>query len=113
MAYLWLALSALCSVIASIALKVGAYGAVGGGKSLWSFSGLLPYAIAIGSYGLGFGLYAVALRRLELSLAYPLMVAISIVGVVGYGLLFGNEGVTGARVLGAALIALGIFFLSR
>lgn len=113
MAYLWLGLSALCSIIASIALKGGAYGATGSERALWSFNGLLPYAVAIGSYGMGFGLYAVALRRLELSLAYPLMVAISIAGVVGYGIFFGNESVTGARILGAALIAIGIFFVSR
>ncbi len=113
MSYLWLALSALCSVIASIALKVGAYGAVGSERPLWSVGTLLPYAVAIGSYGLGCGLYALALRKLELSLAYPLMVAISIAGVVGYGIFFGNEAVTGARMLGATLIAVGIFFVSR
>ena len=113
MSYFWLALSALCSVIASVALKVGAHNATGNEGALPTFSALLPYAIAIGSYGMGFGLYALALRKLELSLAYPLMVAISIAGVVAYGVFFGNEEVTSVRVIGATLIAIGIFFLNR
>ncbi|NMU89195.1 ligand-binding protein SH3 [Achromobacter ruhlandii] len=113
MSYFWLALSALCSVIASVALKVGAHNAMNSEGVLRTFGGLLPYAIAIGAYGMGFGLYALALRKLELSLAYPLMVAISIAGVVAYGIFFGNEAVTSVRVIGAVLIAVGIFFLSR
>lgn len=113
MSYFWLALSALCSVIASIALKEGAHHGMGNEGVLRASEGLLPYVIAIGSYGMGFGLYALALRELELSLAYPLMVAISIAGVLAYGIFFGNEAVTGVRLIGAALIAVGIFFLNR
>jgi len=113
MAYIWLILSGACSVVASVALKIGGSATKDGGVALLSMNSLVPYGIAIGSYGLGFALYAAALRELDLSLAYPLMVAIAIIGVMTYGLLFGNESVTICRGIGAALIATGVFFVTR
>ncbi len=112
MAYLWLILSGACSVAASVALK-----AAGAGSSAGLPASLLgqalPYLAAIGAYGLGFGFYALALRQLDLTLAYPLMVAFAIAGVFGYGLLSGAESISAARMAGAAFIAIGIFLLSK
>ncbi|WP_312437378.1 ligand-binding protein SH3 [Achromobacter sp.] len=112
MAYLWLILSAACSVAASVALKAaGAASAQAATPSLLTQA--LPYAGAIGAYGLGFGFYALALRQLDLTLAYPLMVAFAIAGVFVYGLLSGAEAITAMRVAGAAFIAIGIFLISK
>ncbi len=112
MAYLWLILSGACSVAASVALK-----SAGAGPSTALPAPLLtqalPYLMAIGAYGLGFGFYALALRQLDLTLAYPLMVAFAIAGVFGYGLLSGAESISAMRMAGAAFIAVGVFLISK
>jgi quaternary ammonium compound-resistance protein SugE len=110
MAYLWLILSGACSVAASVALK-----SAGAGPSTALPAPLLtqalPYLMAVGAYGLGFGFYALALRQLDLTLAYPLMVAFAIAGVFGYGLL--SESISAMRMAGAAFIAVGVFLISK
>ncbi|SSW61734.1 DMT family transporter [Achromobacter agilis] len=112
MAYLWLILSGACSVAASVALKAAGAGSPAGLPA--SLLGqVLPYLAAIGAYGLGFGFYALALRQLDLTLAYPLMVACAIAGVFGYGLLSGAESISAVRMAGAAFIAIGVFLLSK
>ncbi len=112
MAYLWLILSGACSVAASVALKAaGSSAAQAAAPSLLSQA--LPYLGAIGAYGLGFGFYALALRQLDLTLAYPLMVAFAIAGVFAYGLLSGTETITAMRMAGAAFIAIGVFLISK
>lgn len=113
MAYLWLSLSAFCSVFASIALKLGAGANINRTTSFLSLNEIIYYVTAVGAYGVGFILYAVALRRLDLSLAYPMMVAIAVLGVISYGQFFGNEAITSTRLLGATLIAVGVFLLNR
>ncbi|PTX03110.1 ligand-binding protein SH3 [Achromobacter mucicolens] len=112
MAYLWLILSGACSVAASVALKATGI-AVPQGTASSFLSQALPYLAAMSAYGLGFGFYALALRQLDLTLAYPLMVAFAIAGVFAYGLLSGTETVTTARMAGAAFIAIGIFLISK
>lgn len=112
MAYLWLMLSGVCSVAASVALKAAGTGAAqAAAPSLLNQA--LPYVGAIGAYGLGFGFYALALRQLDLTLAYPLMVAFAIAGVFVYGLVSGTETITAMRMAGAALIAIGVFLISK
>lgn len=111
MAYVWLILSAACSVAASVALKAAAGSAHPGGAALLGQA--LPYVSAIGAYGLGFGFYALALRQLDLTLAYPLMVAFAIAGVFVYGLVSGAENVTAMRMAGAVLIAIGVFLILK
>ena len=109
MPFILVALSSVFSVIASIALKTG--GALGSPRVSWA--GMLPYVLAVAAYGVGFGLYAMALRKLELSLAYPVMVALSMLGIFAYGTLWAQEAVTLHRSLGAGLIGIGIFLVLR
>lgn len=112
MAYVWLILSGACSVAASVALKlVGAASAQAAAPSLLAQA--LPYLGAIGAYGLGFGFYALALRQLDLTLAYPLMVAFAIAGLFVYGLVSGTETITALRMAGAAFIAIGVFLILK
>jgi multidrug transporter EmrE-like cation transporter len=77
--------------------------------TLFSAPMLLRFG-AIGAYGGGFVLYAIALKRVELSLAYPLMVGITILELFGYGLFVG-EAVTVKTMAGAALLAIGIYLI--
>ncbi|MEN5064604.1 DMT family transporter [Achromobacter aegrifaciens] len=81
--------------------------------TLFGVQGGVPYLLAIVSYGAGFGFYALSLRRLDLTLAYPLMVAMTILGIFAYGAFAGAEELGPYRLAGAALIVLGVFLLSR
>jgi small multidrug resistance pump len=106
-------LSAVASVLLRVAATMNTVQISGGGLlSLGTLTSgpMLLRAGAIGAYGAGFVLYAVALRRVELSVAYPLMVGITIIELFGYGL-FAGEAVTIKAAAGAALLAAGIYLI--
>lgn len=76
---------------------------------------LLPIALrgaAIGSYGIGFVLYAIALRRISLSTAYPLMVAISILVVLTFTALY-EQALKPMQAVGSFVILIGIWLVTR
>ena len=109
-AYFMLFLSGTCSALASVLLRVsGQMGGVGSLAGLMTTPNLLRLA-AIAAYGAGFVLYALALKRIELNIAYPLMVGIAILEIFGYGLI-GGEAVSVRTAIGAALIMGGIFLI--
>ncbi|MCY1529408.1 hypothetical protein D9M68_645500 [compost metagenome] len=112
MAYLWLILSGACCAAAGVVLKAAGAGA-SAALPAPLLAQVLPYLAALGVYGMGFGFYALALRQLDLSLAYPLMIAFAIAGVFGYGLLSGGESISAMRVAGATLMAIGVFLMSK
>ncbi|RKT26198.1 Small Multidrug Resistance (SMR) protein [Paraburkholderia sp. RAU2J] len=105
-------LSAVASVLLRVAATMNIVQTSGGLLSLDTLTSgpMLMRAGAIGAYGAGFVLYALALRRVELSLAYPLMVGITIIELFGYGL-FAGEAVTAKAAAGAALLAAGIYLI--
>lgn len=112
-AYFMLFLSGTCSALASVLLRVS--GQVSGPGIALSLAGLMttPNLLrlaAVVAYGAGFVLYALALKRIELNVAYPLMVGIAILEIFGYGLM-GGETVSVRTALGAALIMGGIFLV--
>jgi small multidrug resistance pump len=67
---------------------------------------------AIGLYGMSFITYALALKKLNLNVAYPVMVSIVIFSsLVFTGL---HEGaLKPPQIIGAVLIAIGIFMISK
>lgn len=102
-------MSALASVLLRIAGQMPSLSADAGLAVVTSTPTLLRIA-AIAAYGLGFVLYALALRRIELSVAYPLMVGVAILAIFIYGLA-GGDPVTFKSVIGAILIFSGILLL--
>ncbi|PJI53582.1 hypothetical protein CTI14_26545 [Methylobacterium radiotolerans] len=112
MAYLWLILSGACSVAASVALKAAGSSAAQAPRHPLLSQGL-PYLAASARTDRVSVFYALALRQLDLTLAYPLMVAFAIAGVFAYGLLSGTETITALRMAGAAFIAIGVFLISK
>lgn len=105
---LWCALAALASAGATYLIKIS--GSAGEGLSL---ARLLWLGAACASYGLGFVAYALALHRLQISIAYPVMTAITIavVALIGYFAL--QEPLGASRLAGIALVALGAFLVAR
>lgn len=67
---------------------------------------------ALGLYGLGFLLYASALQKLSLAVAYPLMISVAMLSVVGFTLL-AEGALEMTQVIGATLITAGIWLLTR
>ena len=104
--------SAVASILLRVAATMNTTLASGGLMSLGTLTSgpMLMRVGAIGAYGGGFVLYAIALRRVELSVAYPLMVGITIIELFGYGL-FAGEAVTVKAMAGAALLAAGIYLI--
>ena len=94
-----LAVSGTCGAIASVLLRT-----VRGDVRPLALYG--AYAFAIVVYGCGFVLYAVALKRLPLTLAYPVMIAVTMVEIYLYGAIAGERIARGSAI-GATLILLG------
>ncbi|HZZ11987.1 MAG TPA: ligand-binding protein SH3 [Paraburkholderia sp.] len=112
MSILLLLISGSCSAIASILLRVASQYAVSSGNLitlLFERPNLMRGA-ALGAYGIGFLLYAVALKRVELGVAYPVMVAVTVIELFLFSLWTG-DGLTLRTVSGAALLIAGVWLL--
>lgn len=107
-AFFLLFISATCSALASFTLKFAGSGAV----SHPQFGPLAWKIAAVGFYGVGFLFYAWALKKLPLTSAYPVMVAVTIIEVFMFGVWTGEQ-VTLTNIFGALLITAGIIFIVR
>ncbi len=106
--YAWCTLASVASALATLFIKLGQQQ---GGD--WTPARLAWLSAACGAYGLGFICYAIALQKLQMSLAYPVMVSITmaLVAITGYFAL--QEALTASKLGGMMLIALGAFVLAR
>ncbi|CAD6509257.1 hypothetical protein LMG27952_00260 [Paraburkholderia hiiakae] len=109
---IFLLLSGTFSAIASILLRMA-------GRSPENFTHLTnalfdrPMLFRLGAicaYGVGFVCYAISLKKIELSIAYPLMVGITILEIFAFGIL-NNEMATGRSMTGAAFLIVAMFLL--
>lgn len=102
--------SSACSALSGILLRFAA------GRHLpsrgFGVESFPLYAGAIASYGLGFVLYALALRKLPLQSVYPAMVGLAMIQIFLYTRLTG-ESATASGVAGAILIVSGIYLVLR
>ena len=113
MSYFMLFLSGSCSALASVLLRISGQMPAGALAINWASLTSTPNLLRVGAifaYGAGFVLYALALKRIELNIAYPLMVGIAILEIFGYGLL-GGETVSVRSTVGAVLIMSGVFLI--
>ncbi len=110
MGWLTLVASGLFGGLASVLLRFAALK-----EAAPDAAALLPLALrgaAIGSYGIGFVLYAFALRKANLSTAYPLMVAVSILLVLTFTA-WHEHALRPSQALGAVVILAGIWLVTR
>jgi small multidrug resistance pump len=105
-------LSGSMSAVASILLRIAGQTSTNSVANVLSFSSTtnMLRISAVLAYGAGFVLYALALKRIELSIAYPIMVGVTILEIFAYGML-GGDGVNMRSVLGAGLIMSGILLI--
>lgn len=105
------------SALGQTAFKVGVgQTATAPDASLWIKTAAMVFSpmvmLGLGLYGVGTVFWLFALRQLDLSLAYP-FVAMSFVMVAGSGMLFLGEPLQPSRVIGLALIVIGLLVMAR
>lgn len=105
------------SALAQTSFKVGVERAqTGSDAALWMKAASMVFSpmvlLGLALYGVGTVLWLFALRQLDLSLAYP-FVAMSFVMVAGSGMLFLGEPVQPSRLIGLALIVVGLLVMAR
>ncbi|MFP3563686.1 EamA family transporter [Paraburkholderia sp. SIMBA_030] len=110
MVWLMLAASGTFGGLSGILLRLAALESIGPTAASW-----LPLALrgaAVASYGLGFVLYALALRKINLGTAYPLMVAMSILAVLAFTAIH-EHALKPMQIVGALVILSGIWLVTR
>ena len=75
------------------------------GTNFWVVGGLFVYVFST-------AFWLVVLSRMNLSYAYPFVSLSYIIMIVASWQLF-NENISGLRVLGSLVVALGVFLVSR
>lgn len=115
-AYLFLAAALVLNAAANLLIKYSAArypAAPGAGAAALQAYFSVPFAAGVICFGLNLLAYTQALKKLPLSLAYPLMVSIGyfIILVVSWSL-FG-ERLAPVRYAGAGLMLVGLWMLTR
>lgn len=115
MGYLFLVLALVLNATANVLLKMGA-----ARLGAWGEPGLVGRLVTnvhlmagLVLFALNVGFYIAALTRLNLSVAYPIMVAGGIVIVVSVAILVLQEAVTAAQIVGLLLLILGIALIGQ
>ncbi|MYM26330.1 EamA family transporter [Duganella sp. FT135W] len=106
--YLWLVLASVASAAATFLIKMSSQ--TGDGINL---ARLMWLGGAGSTYVLGFVCYSLALAKLEISVAYPFMTAVTIVMVTLLGSQLLHEALSPMKVLGLLLIGAGAFVVAR
>jgi small multidrug resistance pump len=110
MPFVFLIASGLCGGLASVLLRLAALRPAS--EAAIDLMPLLLRGAALGCYGLGFVVYAYALRRANLGTAYPLMVAVSILVVLLFTALH-EHALKPSQAIGAAVILAGVWLVTR
>ena len=112
MKYLPLAIATLLNATANVCIKLGV-------RRLPEASGLLEAAtsptlwLGLACFGLSLVGYTIALKKLDISFAYPVMVGVGFVIVSTAAVLLFDEKLTLAKTSGMALILAGIIVAAR
>lgn len=108
MGFLWCAAAALASAMATLLIKLSNQHSID-----WNTMRIMFLGAAAGSYALGFVCYSIALQKLDMSLAYPVMTGVAMLLVAGMGVLVLGESLSASKITGMVLIALGAYALAR
>jgi multidrug transporter EmrE-like cation transporter len=106
--YLWCALAALASALATLLIKLSNQHSAD-----WNLARLSFLAGAAATYVLGFVCYSVALQKMEMSLAYPVMTGFAMVMVAAIGYAALSEPMTLSKIAGMLMIGAGAYALAR
>jgi multidrug transporter EmrE-like cation transporter len=103
--WLFLALSVLLNAAASLLLKTS--------TAVEGSSRLLSVGASLACYGLAFLSYFMCLRRLQVSIAYPIITAGATLVIAFSSAMFLGESLTASKALGSCLVIVGAALLLR
>ncbi len=72
----------------------------------------IPLALVVGGYAVSFYLLSLSLQRIPLGVAYAIWSGLGTAAIVGIGWLVYGEGLDGPRLVGIALIVVGVVVLN-
>jgi multidrug transporter EmrE-like cation transporter len=106
--YAWCGVAGLCSALATVMMKISATQPAADGwlKLCW-------LAGAVAFYVVGFGAYNLTLAKLEITVAYPMMTAVTMSIVAVAGCLVLGESINGYKVSGMLMLCAGAVLLSK
>ena len=110
------ALAIICNASANIFMKVGMKRVGEGGTLVQTVSGAVvqPFVwVGVVSFALALVFYSVVLSRINLSIAYPLMVSLGLIIVIGASYFFLAESIKAAQIVGFVLIIAGVWLVSK
>lgn len=115
MGYVFLFVALSLNAIANLLMKAGAdrLAPIGDPGFFKSLLGNYPLLAGVALFALNVVFYLAALTRLNLSVAYPVMMAGGVLIVFCAALAYFHEPVTGTQFLGAVLLAAGIVLVTR
>jgi small multidrug resistance pump len=115
MGYVFLVLALTLNALANVLLKVGAMrlGPLGEPDLIARLVANRQLLAGLALFALNVVFYVLALTRLNLSVAYPIMVAGGVLIVVSVSIFFLHEAVSGRQMLGLLLLILGIVLVAE
>jgi multidrug transporter EmrE-like cation transporter len=118
-AYLFLVIALVLNAAANLLIKYAAAGSKGAAAASSGTSGALqaylsvPFVLGVACFGMNLLAYTQALRKLPISLAYPLMVSLGYLIILGVSWFIFGERLTPIRYAGAGLMLVGLWLLVR
>ena len=109
--WLFLALAALANIAANSSLRQAAQGIKGREGPVNLLLGLMAqpvFWLGLGAAGLLLLAFTLALREMPVSLAYPIVTSLAIAGLLFVDYALFGQAIGGLRLLGVALIAVGV-----
>lgn len=114
-----LLLTVVLTAVANLLLKYAAVNRQGGGDvkgliaTLWELFTTPSLVVGIVCLGLAVISYAIALRNINLSVAYPVMTTSVVVLVALFSAMFFGEPVTLVKTVGTVVVISGVILLSQ
>lgn len=115
MGYLFLVLAMTLNAAANVLLKMGAVriGALGEPGLLGRLATNYYLVGGLALFAANVVFYAAALARLDLSLAYPVMMAGGVIIVVTVSILFLRENLSASQMVGILFLVIGLVLVTR
>jgi multidrug transporter EmrE-like cation transporter len=118
-AYLFLVIALVLNAAANLLIKAAARAGEGAPAAATGFHGVLqttltlPFILGVGCFGLNLLAYSQALKKLPISLAYPIMVSCGYLLILAVSYFLFGERLAPMRYVGAGLMIAGLWLLVK
>ncbi len=118
-AYIFLAIALILNAAANILIKYSTVRTALAGELAPGFAGLMqtyftwPFLLGISCFGLNLLAYTQALKKLPLSMAYPLMITVGYLLILIVSWFLFQERLTMVKYIGATMMLIGLWLLVR